>query len=263
MKKFHKALKKFLKEVERKHPNFKKGELSKINVKHFCPEHFLTGCNQKFDYFLGKEHKNFTNVDVFNNAELQLNVIFYKEDCSSSYYDMVWKYLHSMYVYAFYDTHTKSEVELFLQRYGKCTTYPSYITVEWKRVASIYNSVYGVNDKKMSSISNSPNVPGNMIHSIASEIASDLQNDDSFKNLMQAKKGGGSPEDLLASLVSGNNSDLLQKMFSTVSGKINEKIETGNLDQGAIMNEATSMLASMDSNPMMSTMIQSILKGQK
>lgn len=254
MKKFHKALKKFIKEFEQKSKHLKKRSLS-LHVKSVSPEYFLTQSHIDFEAFVGKQMDE-TSHNLFEESELSSKIIFTNME---DHLDLVWKYFHSMYVYAFYDTHTsKSEVETFLQKYGR-EEVPNFVSNEWKNLSRVYKELYGRKEaEKTVAPLTLPNGTG-MIHNLASEIAQDLQHDDSFKNMLQS---GGSKQDMLTSLLSGGNNELLQKMFSTVSGKINDKIDKDELDESAMMSEATSMLSSFESNPMMSSMMKNILQSQ-
>ena len=253
MKKFHKALKKFVKELFKKHPNVQKHE---FNVKSVPVEEFLKQCNLDFDNFENKSDS--FQGDVFSGklstpAELL-------QDASDDIKAMVWKYLHSMYIYAFYDTNTKHEVEAFLQKYGRAEV-PSYVGEEWKRIGKIYKIVYGSSESRNTALSSLPaSGGGNVIHNLASEIAGDLQNDENFASLLQSGGSNGtSPQNLMQNLLSGSNPELLQKMFSTVSTKLNDKISSSELNEEDIVNQAQSMLGNMQNNPMMSAMMESMM----
>lgn len=256
MKKFHKALKKFVKELFKKHPKVDKRE---FNVKSVPVEEYLNQCNLDFESFESKSD-SFGN-DVFSgklNTPAEL-----LEGSTEEIKEMVWKYLHSMYIYAFYDTNTKNEVEAFLQKYGRAEV-PSYVSEEWQRIGKIYKIVYGAssesrNTELVSQMKPSPG-GGNVIHNLASEIAGDLQNDETFASLLQSNQAkGASPQNIMQNLLSGNNPELLQKMFTKVSTKLNDKINTNELNEADIVNQAQSMLGNMQNNPMMSAMMESMM----
>lgn len=252
MKKFHKALKKFVKELFKKHPNVQKHE---FNVKSVSVEDYLNQCNLDFDNFENKS-VSFEN-DVFS-GKLSTPAELLK-DVSEEVQAMVWKYLHSMYIYAFYDTNTKHEVETFLQKYGRADV-PSYVGEDWQRIGRIYKIVYGSSESRNTELSSSPASGGNVIHNLASEIAGDLQNDENFASLLQSGgANGASPQNLMQNLLSGSNPELLQKMFSTVSTKLNDKISSSELNEEDIVSQAQSMLGNMQNNPMMSAMMESMM----
>ena len=255
MTKFAKALKKFVKELQKKHPHVPR--TFTMNVKSVSIEAFLNSCNSDIDGFINKTTSAIISQNPFCIKTLELSILL-SEDVPEDVRAMVWTYLQSMYVYAFYDTHPKSEVETFLQKYGK-TDIPSYVTEEWANVARVYQSVYGKTDAALLTNNQLTQVPAakNSIQAIASEIARDLQKDSQFTDMVN--NGGG--EDLLKNMMNGENSDMLQQLFSKVSTKITQKIENENLDEGEIMQEATSMFANIQKNPAMASMMKTMMQG--
>lgn len=253
MTKFAKALKKFVKDLHKKHPNVPK--TFSLNVKNVSADKYLTTCNEDIVAFIAKS-SSFMTRNPLHTKELELSILL-GEDIPAHVRTMVWTYLQSMYVYAFYDTHKKSEVETFLQRFGK-EDIPSYVTPEWANVARVYKSVYGKNDAQL--MKSSPAVAakamglpagGNIIQSLASDLAEDLQKDAEFANMMKSQKG----MDLMNSVLKGENNPMVQQLFAKVSGRINEKIVNNEVDKDAIAREASAMM----SNPALNAMIHSVI----
>ncbi len=165
MTKFAKALKKFVKELQKKHPHVPR-TLS-IDVKSVPIDSFLNACNNDIDGFITKSMPTIIMQNPFSHKNLEMSILL-SEDVPETVKSMVWTYLQSMYVYAFYDTHPKSEVEIFLQKYGKHDP-PSYVTKEWANVAKVYQSVYGRKDAAL--LTTSLPLENSSLHGIASDIA--------------------------------------------------------------------------------------------
>lgn len=259
MTKFAKALKKFIKELNKKHPHVSRSFT--CDVKKIPIDAFVNACNHDIEGFIQKSNSAVIEQNPFSTPALELSILL-SEDVPASVQTMVWTYLQSMYVYAFYDTHSKSEVETFLQRYGK-NEVPSYISTEWANVAKVYKSVYGKKDAELLTSTEAAQQmavaakKGNSsIHSIATDIALDLQNDAQFTEMI--KNGEG--ENLMNSMMKGENTDMLQQLFSTVTTKINQKMENEGLDENAIMQEATTMFANMQNNPAMTSMVKAMMQ---
>ena len=263
MTKFAKALKKFVKDLQKKHPHVDRSFT--LDVKSISVNQFLTICNEDMENFIQKSNE-FITKNPLATKKLDLSILL-SEDVSEKVRSMVWTYLQSMYVYAFYDTHTKSEVETFLQRFGK-EDIPSYVKTEWANVARVYKSVYGKNDERLMntpsqvsqaipSMATAMGLPsgGNAIQALATDLAKDLQNDTEFSDLIQSKKG----MDLMNSVLKGENNPMVQQLFAKVSGRINEKIMNNEVDKDAIVKEASAMM----SNPALNNMINSVIPSMK
>ena len=211
VKMFHKALKKFLKEIQKNEDTVTKDVVNAIKVKDICYKSFIDTCNRSFDLFVAKNVDVFENVDLFNSDQLSLSNIL-TDNVSSELY---WKSLHKLYVYAFYDTHNKSDVEDFLPRFGKSTELPSYIADEWKRLAKVYSQIYGTAVVSSSlPPSSTPHQNHSLIHNLAKEIAGDLQNNNQLSSLM---KSGKNPNEIIMNLMQGKDNDSMNNLFSTVS----------------------------------------------
>lgn len=253
VKMFHKALKKFLKEIQKNEDTVTKDVVNAIKVKDICYKSFIDTCNRSFDLFVAKNVDVFENVDLFNSDQLSLSNIL-TDNVSSELY---WKSLHKLYVYAFYDTHNKSDVEDFLPRFGKSTELPSYIADEWKRLAKVYSQIYGAAAVSSSlPPSSSPHQNHSLIHNLAKEIAGDLQNNNQLSSLM---KSGKNPNEIIMNLMQGKDNDSMNNLFSTVSEKITEKLESKEFDEAQIMNEASSMISQMDNNPLLMNMMKNLM----
>lgn len=259
MTKFAKALKKFVKDLQKKHPNVPRNY--SVDAKTICAETFLSICNEDIVAFIDKS-PTFMTKNPLSTKQLELSILL-GEDVPSQVRSMVWTYLQSMYVYAFYDTHRKSDVEKFLQRFGK-EDIPSYVEPDWANVARVYKSVYGKNDAQLMKSSSAvaqaiPSVAaamglpngGNTIQALASDLAEDLQKDAEFAHLIKSQKG----MDLMNSVLKGENNAVVQQLFAKVSGRINQKILNNELDKEAIAKEASAMM----SNPALSSMINAVI----
>lgn len=259
MTKFAKALKKFVKDLQKKHPNVPR--TFSLDAKSVCAETYLNTCNEDIAAFIGKS-STFMTKNPLSTKELEMSILL-GEDVPTPVRTMVWTYLQSMYVYAFYDTHKKSEVETFLQRFGKVDI-PTYVEPEWANVARVYKSVYGKNDARMMKSSSAvtqaiPSVAaamglpngGHAIQALASDLAEDLQKDAEFADLIKSQKG----MDLMNSVLKGENNPMVQQLFAKVSGRINQKILNNELDKDAIAREASAMM----SNPALNAMINSVI----
>ena len=94
-----------------------------------------------------------------------------------------------------------------------------------------------------------PNVLNNpLLSSLAEEISKEVQIPDSFKNIE-------SPQDIFKLMMNKDGKDFMEEMVKTVSGKIQDKIKNGELNEQDLFAQAQSMMGSVfQNNPMFSNL---------
>jgi hypothetical protein len=83
-----------------------------------------------------------------------------------------------------------------------------------------------------------------LLSSLAEEISKEVQIPDSFKNIE-------SPQDIFKLMMNKDGKDFMEEMVKTVSGKIQDKIKNGELNEHDLFAQAQSMMGSVfQNNPM-------------
>jgi hypothetical protein len=92
---------------------------------------------------------------------------------------------------------------------------------------------------------------GGMIGNLAKEIAGELKTDDLDTN---------NPQELLQNLFSPDKGNLMN-LVQNISGKLQTKLDNGQLDQQALFNEATSIMTNLQNMPGMENVMKNMAGG--
>jgi hypothetical protein len=178
----------------------------------------------------------------------------------------IWKYLHTLYIYAIQSKHNKHVDDL----YNILKNSESKITEEMQTFLNIIESLrYNIeNNKDIDNIDlndlgdietedsgfNMPDLFGGEIGNLAKEIANDI--DPSLINL-------DDPSKLLQNLMSGNLEDDsgIKDLVSNITGKIQSKINSGEVNENDLYTEAENMMKQFNSSNQGSNPLSSLFKG--
>lgn len=226
-----------------------------------------------FDYFVKHVYSNsklilekdvslLTSTNIIDNVDIQF--IFNKSEHSDNR-DIIWTYLNALYIYA----HKYLEL---VHEMSKALENPDVIVKQLKEMGFdekyfadqshiLSKMVENIQSKADEAIKNGdePNpddykqeIPpdmekmadslfSGMIGNLAKEIATEI--DPSTLNFDPEN-----PQAILQSLLSGENSNLMS-LVQNISGKIQNKMETGQIDQQALFSEAASIMNNLQNMP--------------
>lgn len=241
----------------------------------FIKKYNLEDENSKvyFDYFVKHFYSNskliaekdislFANTQILDNIDIQF--IFEKQEQSENR-EIIWTYLNALYIYA----HKYLEL---VHEMSKALENPDVIVKQLKDMGFdekyfaeqshiLSQMVENIQSKADEAIKNGQqpdpddfkqNIPpemekmadslfSGMIGNLAKEIATEI--DPSTLNFDPEN-----PQAILQSLLSGENSNLMS-LVQNISGKIQTKMETGQIDQQALFSEAASIMNNLQNIP--------------
>jgi len=241
----------------------------------FIENYNLTNENSKdyFDYFVKKVYSNsklivekdvtlFDNMNILDNVDIQF---IFNNDENIANREIIWRYLNALYIYV----HKYLEL---VHEMSKALENPDIIVKQLKEMgfdekyfadqSHILNQmVENIQSKADEAIKNGEepnpedfkqNIPpemekmadslfSGMIGSLAKEIATEI--DPSTLNFDPEN-----PQAILQSLLSGENSNLMS-LVQNISGKIQIKMESGQIDQQALFSEAAAIMQNLQNMP--------------
>lgn len=220
---------------------------------------FFNNCNQ-----LGKDFYE-KNAIIFNTDNIILENInlhtLWNCDVSDKTREQIWKYLFTLYLYSYCDNQDIHMGELVKKFKGidfnelNSDDFTIYSVLDnlnsYKRINKLIKNESKKLDNKKSSnpLLESLGNLGNLnltdglingeIGKLAKEIAGEI-NPEKFQKDLENKD----PQELLNSLFTGNldNSSPIMGLVNTISGKIQEKISEGSINENILFNEAQDIL---------------------
>lgn len=272
-------------------------------ISSFSEKYEIDGENSKsyFDYFAKNVYPHSEliaekDISLFEKTkvldELEIGFIFTDAE-SEGNREVVWQYLDALYIYthkylelANEIAHTLENPELIIDQLKTMGFDESYFNEQSKVLTQIMENMQAkvdeakANGEEFNPETAKPQLPpdmekmadslfGGMIGNLAKEIATEI--DPSTLNIDPEN-----PQALLQSLLSGENTNLMS-LVQNITGKIQHKMESGQIDQQALFGEAASIMnnlqnipgmpanmgAGLDPNMMMNMMTSMMMGGQK
>lgn len=217
---------------------------------------FLENCENKgFDISTKNEFIFSENSIIIEHVE------FYKlwndEDIDEEYKENIWKYLHTLYIYSIEYKYDKNVKTLYNELKQTDTKVSEEMQTFFNIIDSLKTNIE--NNENIDSIKldddlgniedtdgehstfNMPDLFGGTIGNLAKEIADEI--DPSTLNL-------DDPNQLLQNLMSGNldnDTSGIKELVSNITGKIHEKLNSGEVNEESLFKEATGMMDQLNS----------------
>ena len=238
---FQKTLRTFIRQLGKNDRTYKRIYKTPKKYNKVTSEVFLTYCHSTKNQIMEKD-------DVWLK---NLVAIGFPIDCSkmnSLCKSTIWNHIYTLYISAMKEKY--SNIPSYLLSKGTETVEEN--KEEYEFALKIYEKL---SVKSTPNILNSLNIPSN-IHSLAIDIAKDLQNDDNIRKLAQQNlfSADGNPPSLESLMQKMSSDSSLQNLFSTVTNKIQQKIEDDEIDPEQLAKQADVFLQSMNMNPILETL---------
>ena len=256
MEKFNENLSQFTKIIKKLYPEQKDAIESYYNLENAGDKYlkeFIENCSDMGDDISSK------NEIIFSKGTVLLpNIDFYSiwndEKLSEEQKDNIWKYLHTLYIFAY--EHIKNVDFKTLLKELKNANLCEDVDEQTRTFMNIIDSLSNKcnnpeageesedvedSDKKNDTSIPVPDLFGGVIGNLAKEIADEI--DPSKVNL-------DDPQKLLKSLLSGNfdeeNDDSgVVNLIQNITNKIQTKLSDGNLDESQLFSEAQNVMSSL------------------
>ena len=246
---FQKTLKSFIRDLGRIDDTYKRMYKSPKKYKYITVDSFCNYCNETKEQMVAKEDEW---LSCFHSKQK------FPIDCSllnNSHKETIWHHIYTLYISAMKEKHSK--ITMFLLADGEMDYVYENDTEkdDFIHAQNIYKLLVEKSKNNSTSLPNNLPIPSN-IHNLAMDIAKDLQQDKSFQKLATENKNmfeSGKPSiDLIMKSMTSNPS--IQNLFSTVSNKIQEKIENNEINPEELAQQADGFLKSIDLNPMLKSL---------
>lgn len=252
---FNKTVRELITDLREVYPNLN----NKLDV--FCQKFDLNGDDQSYlSYYL-------TNVQMHNNLIASRDISLFEkvniledinlhfimtEPESQSNREVVWKYIEALYLYAHQyirDNLKLDNTEDILKGLKDMGFNEEYFKGQTE---SLFKIMENLKTEKPKENEEAPQLPpemeqmkdtlfGGMIGSLAKEIATEI--DPNTLNI-----DSNNPQELLQNLFSGGNNNLMG-LVQNISGKLQKRIDNGEIDQAALFNEANAIMGNFQKMP--------------
>jgi hypothetical protein len=202
------------------------------------------------------------NIELFDKTQVlkgvEIKFIFVEPE-SSPNRAIIWKYIEALYLYSLTYMKLNNESGPMEEEVRK---YMETIGFNSENFNKILNNLQESTPTKQEDGTPNNNIPpemekmadtlfGGMIGNLAKEIAGELKTDDLDTN---------NPQELLQNLFSPDKGNLMN-LVQNISGKLQTKLDNGQLDQQALFNEATSIMTNLQNMPGMENVMKNMAGG--
>lgn len=248
LEKFNNQLHEFINAVIKIYPEFKEEVEQKYKFDDMKTDIYIqeiyTFCNCHEKLLLEKNHEFFTNSFI---QGIDFMKIFNDEKQTENFKDIVWKYIYTLYIFAYEYTEDKDLQSIIhlSEENNKYSMFVSILNKFKEDFSDISKNLESMVDKNTNQL---PDMFGGMIGSLAQELANEINTEE--LNL-------DNPAELLQNLMSGdsdNNDNQLMNIVKNVTEKIETKISDGSIDQDALFGEASKLMNNLGGNDLMKNM---------
>jgi hypothetical protein len=201
-----------------------------------------------FDKIINRDDTLFNN-DLFLLPNINFKLLW--TDSTDITKIAIWEYCYLLYTYGtrvteyneFLTKHITDE-GLQIDLITKHDDYMSTI-ISFLRDNNRNKQAQQTEQKEQSEQPNIPGLPGGIMNTMIGTLATELASEIDISNLQNISN----PSDILAQLMGGGDNGL-GNIINKVSSKLNEKVQSGQLDEKQLLNEAQQMMGDLQGNPM-------------
>lgn len=192
--------------------------------------------------------KNIKDDSLF--GELNISSIWKVDKLSNNNKESIWKYLQTILVVGSFIKNTSKNIANLIDKLNNPDTNDE-ISETIKKQANILGDVFSNIDQSTleQSTEGIKDVfsGDNVIMKLAEEMSNDIQ----------SGKSGINPENIMQSMMSGDTSSMVN-MIEHIGSQIQTKINSGELDQAQLINQAQSMAQTISTDPNISKFAKSM-----
>lgn len=204
------------------------------------------------------------NDDLFSESILLLkNVDFHElwnsEGMTQEYKDTIWEYFQTLYVLGETIISDSDKIKNLVENFKKIRN-KEEVNVEAGEDEELINMIKNLseNQEKENPLFNEKLLENGLIGGLAKELAEDINLDDLNLNISE---NSDNLNDVFSNLLSGDNPMNFMNLIQNVGQKIQNKLDTENLDQGKLMEEAQTMMGMLgNNNPLFDNLLKTAKK---
>ena len=212
------------------------------------------------------EHKKFVsekNEELFNDSILLLkNVDFYElwnsEGMTEEYKNTIWEYIQTLYVLGETIISDSDKIKNLVENFKKIRNNEEVNTKD-EEDSELINMIKNLseNQEKENPLFDESILENGLIGGLAKELAEDINLEDLNLNISE---NSDNLNDVFSNLLSGDNPMNFMNLIQNVGQKIQTKLESADLDQGKLMEEAQTMMGMLGNN---NPLFDNLLKNAK
>ena len=255
--KFNKQFEQFLIEIKKNYPEF----TADIDTLYIFPnnnsnyiEQFYENCIDNVQFISEQNEIIFSESNTIISG-INFNKIWNDEKIDTEFKNIIWKYIYTLYIFSF-EYIQKKDLTTIIKEINNdgdepvSDDYKMFMTIITKfkdEFINISSNIQNLVEKEISNEDNDsdtsgmemPDIFGGVIGDLAKSLAEDINPDD--LNL-------DNPAELIKNLMSGGEEgedNKLGDLIKNITGKIESKINCGELDQDALFSEASGLLGKL------------------
>lgn len=209
---------------------------------------------------INKNSSKITNKDVDVITDDLIDGIplkkIWESDISDSVKDEIWKYLQTFCIISINLNSSKELQELLSGETGTIDPENRKDLKDLKRIKKLKESIDTINTNKSSNV---PDMNGmNDIFSntgigqLAKEIAEGLNFEEMLGQNSDLDEGEQNMEDVMQNIMNPAN---FMNLFQNINSKVQEKIQSGDIDENMLTGEAQNLYGNFQNNPMFQSMM--------
>jgi len=223
--------------------------------------YFLENVSPNVDLIVSKNIELFDKKDILDGINIKF---IFVESESEPNREVVWKYVEALYLYAqaYLKLYKENGIEDEMKKYMETMGFNQENFN--KILENLQKQAENTSNETNTSSGEKPVVPpemekiadslfGGMIGNLAKEIASEI-------NPSELQIDPNNPEALLQNLFSSDKGNLMS-LVQNISGKLQTKLDNGQLNQQELFNEANSIMSNLQNMPGMSNMMNNMTSG--
>ena len=204
------------------------------------------------------------NEDLFSESILLLkNIDFHElwnsEGMTQEYKDTIWEYFQTLYVLGETIISDSDKIKNLVENFKKIRN-KEEVNVESGEDEELINMIKNLseNQEKENPLFNEKILENGLIGGLAKELAEDINLDELNLNISE---NSDNLNDVFSNLLSGDNPMNFMNLIQNVGQKIQTKLESQDLDQGKLMEEAQTMMGMLgNNNPLFDNLLKTAKK---
>jgi hypothetical protein len=205
------------------------------------------------------------NEELFSSSLILLKNVDFHELWNSDGFteenkNTIWEYIQTMYVLGETIISDSDKIKNLVENFKKIRNKEEIETTD-DADGELMNMIKNLaeNQAKENPVIDESILENGLIGSLAKELAEDINLEDLNLNISQ---DSDSINDVFSNLLSGDNPMNFMNLIQNVGKKIQTKMETQNIDQNKLMEEAQSMMGMLgNNNPLFDNLLKTAKKG--
>lgn len=212
-------------------------------------KNFMENINKNSSKITSKDVNVITD-DLINGIPLKK---IWESDISDSVKDEIWKYLQTFCIISINLNSSKELQELLSGETETIDPENRKDLKDLKRIKKLKESIDTINTNKSSDVPDMNDIFSNTgIGQLAKEIAEGLNFEEMLGQNSDLDEGEQNMEDVMQNIMNPAN---FMNLFQNINSKVQDKIQSGDIDESMLTGEAQNLYGNFQNNPMFQSMM--------